>query len=469
MTEYPNPYRFRGPALTLPAKGRPADEILTRMRSLAGADANWRDGRTWSLVYYAGDELTDFAKQAYSLFFSENALNPMAFPSLKRFEAEVVAMTSSLLGGDCPGADRGPAASIGPVVGNLTSGGSESLLMAVKTARDRARARCPEITAPEMVLPASAHPALLKAAHYFGLKAVRTEVGPDFRADLEATRRAITPNTVLLVGSAPSYPHGVIDPIPAMAAMAAERHIPFHVDSCLGGFLLPFARRLGYPVPDFDLRVPGVASISADIHKYGFGAKGASVILYRSAAIRRHQYFTMADWSGGLYASPTMTGTRPGGAIAAAWAVMNHLGEEGYLRLAETTMRTARTLMDGVNAIPGLHVLGRPDMSVFAFASDTLDVYVVADLMEAKGWHLDRQQLPPCLHLMVTPAHAKIVEPFLADLREAAAKVASGEAAGAPGMAAMYGAIAAAPEKGFVNDFLIGVLDEWTQVPRDED
>lgn len=443
------------PRLALPADGRPKDELLARMRFLAAGDANWRDGRTWSLVYYAGDEFTDFLKQAYAMFLSENALNPMAFPSLKRFEAEVVAMTAGLLGGD------------GAVVGNMTSGGSESLLMTVKTARDRARALHPDITAPEMVLPASAHPALLKAAHYFGLTPVRTEVGADFRAGVKATRRAITDNTVLLVGSAPSYPHGVIDPIPEMAALAAERGICFHVDSCLGGFLLPFARRLGYPVPDFDFSVPGVTSISADIHKYGFAAKGASVILYRDADIRKHQYFTCADWSGGLYASPTMTGTRPGGAIAAAWAAMNHLGEEGYLRLAGATMRTARALIDGINATPGLHVLGRPDMSVFAFASDTLDVYLVADLMEVKGWHLERQQLPASLHLMVTPAHAKVVEPFLADLREAATKVASGEAAGTPGMAAMYGAIAAAPERGFVNDFLVSVLDEWTQVPDD--
>lgn len=445
-----------GVRVTLPAAGRPKEELIAAMRRLASRDADWRSGRTWSLVYYAGDELTEFAKQAYMMFFSENALNPMAFPSLKRFEAEVVAMTAGLLGGDAG------------VVGNMTSGGSESLLMAVKTARDWARAHRPEVTTPEMVLPASAHPALLKAAHYFGVKAVRTEVGPDFRADVEATRRAITDNTVLMVGSAPSYPHGVIDPIKEMAALAAERNILFHVDSCLGGFLLPFARRLGYPVPDFDFSVPGVTSISADVHKYGFSAKGASVILYRNADIRKYQYFTTADWSGGLYGSPTMTGTRPGGAIAAAWAVMNYLGEQGYLRLAETTLRTARALMDGVNSVPGLYVLGQPDMSVFAFASDTIDVYVLADLMDAKGWHLDRQQLPPCLHLMVTPAHARVVDAFLADLREAAAKAASGQVGETPGMAAMYGAIARMPERGFVNDFLVGLLDDWTTVPPDE-
>ncbi len=436
----------------LPASGLARDELLDRMRSRRALDANWRDGRTWSLVYYGGEELTEVVKEAYALFFSENALNPMAFPSLKGFEAEVVAMTAHLLGGD----ER--------VVGNMTSGGSESLLMAVKTARDLARAARPEVTRPEMVLPESAHPALLKGAHYFGVRPIRTPVGPDLRADPEAVRRAVTADTILLVGSAPSYPHGVIDPIPELAALAAERGIPFHVDACLGGFLLPFARRLGYPIPDFDFRVPGVTSVSADVHKYGYGAKGASVILYRDSAMRRHQYFTFADWSGGLYGSPTMTGTRPGGAIAAAWAVMNFLGEEGYLRLTDVTMRTARTLMDGIRTIPGLRVLGRPDMSVFAFVSDKADIYALADAMDARGWHLDRQQLPPCLHLMVTPAHAGVVDRFLGDLRQAVEEVTAAPSPRGPGMAAMYGAIAAAPERSFVNDFLAEVMDGWTRV-----
>jgi glutamate/tyrosine decarboxylase-like PLP-dependent enzyme len=423
------------------------------MSASRAQDAKWRDARTWSLVYHAGDELTRLLTDAYTMFFSENGLNPMAFPSLKRFESEVVSMTAGLLGGD----DQ--------VVGNMTSGGSESLLMAVKTARDLARVERPDVDEPEMVLPDSAHPALLKAAHYFGVKPVRVPVRADFRADVEAMARAITPDTILLVGSAPSYPHGVIDPIADIGLLAAERGLSFHVDSCLGGFLLPFARRLGHAIPDFDLRVPGVTSISADVHKYGFAAKGASVILYRNSRIRRHQYFTFADWSGGLYASPTMTGTRPGGAIAAAWAVLNYLGEEGYLRLTETTMRTTEALMKGINAIDGLRVLGDPDMSVFAFASDSLDVYVVADLMDARGWHLDRQQMPSSLHLMVTPAHAGIVEAFLGDLRAVVQEVRSApEGSLGGGMAAIYGGIAKMPDRTFVHDFLAGVLDEWTRV-----
>ncbi|RJQ10851.1 MAG: aspartate aminotransferase family protein [Bacillota bacterium] len=437
----------------LPVKGASRDAVLAAMSASRAQDAKWRDARTWSLVYHAGDELTRLLTDAYTMFFSENGLNPMAFPSLKRFESEVVSMTAGLLGGD----DQ--------VVGNMTSGGSESLLMAVKTARDLARVERPDVDEPEMVLPDSAHPALLKAAHYFGVKPVRVPVRADFRADVEAMARAITPDTILLVGSAPSYPHGVIDPIADIGLLAAERGLSFHVDSCLGGFLLPFARRLGHAIPDFDLRVPGVTSISADVHKYGFAAKGASVILYRNSRIRRHQYFTFADWSGGLYASPTMTGTRPGGAIAAAWAVLNYLGEEGYLRLTETTMRTTEALMKGINAIDGLRVLGDPDMSVFAFASDSLDVYVVADLMDARGWHLDRQQMPSSLHLMVTPAHAGIVEAFLGDLRAVVQEVRSApEGSLGGGMAAIYGGIAKMPDRTFVHDFLAGVLDEWTRV-----
>jgi len=233
------------PVKTLPEKGLPREEVLARMEAARSGDANWREGRTWRLVYSAGGEVAGILKEAYTMFFSENALNPMAFPSLKRFEAEVVAMTAALLGGD----DR--------TVGNMTSAGSESILMAVKTARDWARFERPEITEPEMVLPETAHPAFLKTAHYFGVRAVRTPVTAGWRADPEAMRRAVTDDTILLVGSAPAYPQGTVDPIPEIAALAAERGILCHVDSCLGGFILPFIRRLGYRVPDFDLSEPG--------------------------------------------------------------------------------------------------------------------------------------------------------------------------------------------------------------------
>lgn len=383
------------------------ENVLSQMKTMRERDVKWREGKVFSLVFAADDELAALQKEAYTLFMSENGLNPTAFPSLRQFETEVIAMSARLLGGD------------DEVVGNMTSGGTESLLMTVLAAREWGRAH--GITSPEMILPITAHPAFEKAAHYFNVKPIHTPIRADFRADVAAVRNAITPRTVLIIGSAPSYPHGVIDPIPDLAHIAREREILFHVDACVGGFMLPFARRLGYPIPPFDFSVDGVTSISADLHKYGYTAKGASLILYRNKKIRRHQLFAYLDWSGGIYASPTMGGTRPGGAIAAAWAVMNYLGEEGYMALTDQVMKTAITLRDGVNAIEGLYVISDPDMSVMAIGSERINVYEVGDEMTLRGWHLDRQQFPPSLHLTVMPTHARNADLFLSDLTAAAA------------------------------------------------
>ncbi|WP_257460467.1 pyridoxal phosphate-dependent decarboxylase family protein [Archangium lipolyticum] len=428
----------------LASQGLSHQDVLSRMREMRTEDARWQEGRTWSLVYNAGEDLRRLAAEAYTEFMSENGLSPLAFPSLRRFEAEVLTIAAELFHGET-------------AAGTMTSGGTESILMAVKTARDFARAER-GISEPEMVLPATVHPAFQKAAHYFGVKAINVPVGPDFRADVAAMRAAIGPRTVLVVGSAPAYPHGVIDPISELAALAQEKGVLCHVDACLGGFLLPFARRLGHAIPDFDFAVPGVTSLSADLHKYGYAAKGASIVLYRTPELRRHQFFTFANWSGGIYASPSMAGTRPGGAIAAAWAVLKYLGEEGYLRLAGTVLDTSRALREGIAAIPGLKLLGDPRLSVFAFSSDSLDVYALGDAMEARGWKLDRQMMPPALHLMVTPAHAAVVEPFLADLRACAASLASGEPA-PDGSAAMYGMLGAIPDKSEAEGFILQFMD----------
>jgi len=396
------------PLTSLPTRGVPKPDLLAAMQTARQSDIRWQEGKAFSLVFLGGEDVTEVAKEAYNLYFSENGLNPGAFPSLRRFETEVIGMAAGLLGGD------------ENTAGNMTSGGTESILMAVKTARDWARAHRPHLHRPEIVLPLSAHPAFDKAAEYFDLKIIHTPTRPDSRADVAAMRQAIGPETILLVGSAPSYPHGVVDPIAEIAALAQAHGCLCHVDACVGGFLLPFARKLGYPIPAFDFSVPGVSSLSADLHKYGYAAKGASLILYREAGLRRHQLTAYTDWPGGIYASPTMMGTRPGGAIAAAWAVMNYLGEEGYLRLAKTTLETAAKLRAGIDAIPGLHVLSDPDMSVMAIASDSLNVYEVADEMTLAGWHLDRQQFPPSLHLTVHYGHAAVADGFLADLAAAA-------------------------------------------------
>ncbi len=394
------------PVRPLPETGRPREQILQEMQSFRSHDVPWKDGKVFSLVYYAGEDVLQMAKDASMLYFSENALNPTAFPSLRRMETDVVAMTASLLGGD------------EDTVGNMTSGGTESLLLAVKTARDWGREHRKLTGMPEMVLPETAHPAFEKAAHYFDVKSVRVSVREDFRADPEAMQKAITDNTVLMVGSAPSYPQGVVDPIPELAAIAKDHGILFHVDSCVGGFILPFIKELGYKVPEFDLRVPGVTSISADVHKYGYAAKGASVILYRNSELRRYQFFAEINWSGGIYASPSLAGTRPAGPIAAAWAVMNYLGRDGYLRLAKSVMETVEKIRAGVQLISGVEILGDPDASILALASKEHDIYEIADELEIRGWHMDRQHRPPSLHLTITPAHAPVAIRFLEDLAE---------------------------------------------------
>lgn len=402
------------PRPVLPPQGRPAAEVLDAMDTAAADDARWREGKTMSLVFDPGEEIAVFTKEAYTRFFSENALNPSAFPSLRRFENEVVAMSAQLLGGDRR------------VVGTMTSGGSESILLAVKAARDWAAAERRVRGTPQIVLPRSAHPAFPKACSYFGLEPVLTPVRDDFRADPQAMRRALTPRTILVVASAPAYPQGMVDPVDEIADLARRNGLWCHVDACVGGFMLPFVRELGWPVPPFDFSVPGVVSLSADLHKYGYAAKGSSVVLFRDARRRRYSYFAFTDWPGGIYASSTMTGTRPGGAIAAAWAVMQHLGRDGYRRIAAEVMEATQQIRRGVEEIDGVEVLGEPHMSVLALGSSRLDIYAVGDELSARGWHIDRQQRPASLHLTVQRGHVGRTDAFLADLREAATAAAAG-------------------------------------------
>jgi glutamate/tyrosine decarboxylase-like PLP-dependent enzyme len=375
------------------------------MRERKRQDADWRAGRTWSLVYPAGEDVDEVLRDVNNLYLFENALNPFRFPSLRQMERDVVSMTTSLLHGD---EESG---------GTMTSGGTESILMAVKTARDRAREE-KGITDPEMVVPVSAHPAFAKAGKYLRVELKQVPLREDLRADVAAAARLIGDRTVLLVGSAPSYPHGVVDPIAELAALAAERGISFHTDACVGGFVLPFLERLGHSVPAFDFRVPGVTTISADVHKYGYCTKGASVIAHRRKETLEHQYFLYDQWPGGLYGSPAMAGARPAAPIAAAWGVMNYLGEEGYLRLTTTLWETTRKIRAGIEAIPELHLWGEPDLTLLAFGSESLDIMAVGDAMDDKGWYLDRQQNPAALHMMISPNHHKVADAFLSDLAD---------------------------------------------------
>ena len=401
---------------TLARKGVPAPDVHETMRDITREDLQWKERMAAGTAYPAGDDVLQVAKDAYEAFFSVNALYPTTFPSVARFEREVVEMTAGMLHGD-------------EAVGAISSGGTESILLAVKSARDRARAERPEVTAPEMLVAESAHPAFWKAAHYFGLEVVATPVTEDGLVDLPAYLASVNDNTVLMAGSAPSVILGMVDPIPEMAAPAAERDISFHVDACVGGFFLPFTEMLGHSVTPWDFRVPGVTTISADLHKFGYTAKGASVILSRDAEIYRHQPFEFGPprRPEGWYVTPTMAGTRPGGAIASAWAVMSYLGEEGYLRLVDQTMRYIKRFQDGIDAIEGLTVFGEPAMSVFAYGSETLDIYAVAAGMEDRGWLVSKDSYPfKAIRLMQSPGHEPYVDAYLRDLEDVVELVAGG-------------------------------------------
>lgn len=392
--------------MRLPEKGMSKDEVFDRIRERKREDADWHGGKTFSLVYPAGEEVDEVLAEANRLYVYENALNPFKFPSLREMEREVVEMTAGLL--NAP--ERAG--------GTMTSGGTESIIMAVKVARERAKLER-GVENGILLAPRSAHPAFAKAAHYLGLEHRQIPIGDDFRADVDATGDLVDDRTVLVVGSAPGYPHGVVDPIEEMAAIAADRGVPFHTDSCVGGFLLPFVERLGRPVPLFDFRVEGVTSMSADVHKYGYCTKGASVVLHRDSEWLGHQIFMYSDWPGGLYGSPAIAGARPAAPIAAAWAVMSFLGADGYTDLVRTVMETADRIRAEVDAIPELHVWGNPVASVIAIGSDSVDVMAVNDVMDDQGWNLDRQLEPPALHMMLSPKHAGVVDELLADLRYA--------------------------------------------------
>ena len=393
--------------MAIPEHGRPADELEAEVRGARGDDADWRGGRTFSLVYNPVDPQLERLQEAVAReYLHENYLNPFAFPSLLRMEREVVAMGAELVHGD-------------PRAGKLTSGGTESLFLAVQVARDDARSRR-GIAEPTVVVPETAHPALAKACHYLDVTEVRVPVRPDGRADVDATARAVDDRTALVVGSAPCYPYGVVDPLPELAALAADRGALCHTDACLGGWLLPFLERLGEPVPPWDFRVEGVTSLSADVHKYGWSTKGASLLLHRDEDLLRRQYFLYDGWPGGLYGSATTAGTRPAAPIATAWATLNHLGMDGYLHLAEVVRATAARLRAGIEAIDGLRITGDPVPGVMEIAAGGgVDIAAVGDAMDDRGWHLDRQQ--GGLHAIVSPSHAAVAEEFLADLAASAA------------------------------------------------
>jgi glutamate/tyrosine decarboxylase-like PLP-dependent enzyme len=408
-------------------------------------------GRVFSLVFHAGSDVDEVARAAHERYLWHNALNPGVFPALRRMSADVVDHAAWLMTGGA--VDAGSELRAGRngrgIAGFLTSGGTESILMAVLTAKQEGLER--GVTNGNVVLPTSAHAAFTKACHYFGLEERRVPVGDDWRADPDAIAGAGDDDTVLLVASAPQYPQGVIDPVPDIAAIAADHGVNCHVDACMGGFTLPFMERAGLlgasPEP-WDFRVPGVTTISADVHKYGYVPKGISVILHRDEASRARQVFVTDGWLGGLYGSSGILGTKPGGPIASGWAVMQYLGVEGFVEKVGLAVAAHRRFVEGVAAIDGLRVLGEPRATLLAIAADPdaavpVDPFAVEAGLKARGWHLDRQGPPDSIHATVTPIQGmdgcRIIEDLLADLRRVAAEVAATGAA-ATDRSAIYGA-----------------------------
>jgi glutamate/tyrosine decarboxylase-like PLP-dependent enzyme len=390
--------------------GIPAEQVLADLRHLREQDLPTHGGRLFAYVYDPGlVGLDDLAAAAHKLSTHVNGLDPTAFPSLLAMENDLVGWAATLLGG-------GPGA-----VGSVTSGGTESLILAVKAARDAH----PEIAEPRLVMPETAHAALAKAAHYLRVKLDTVRVDPaTLRVDPAAVAAAITPSTVLVACSAPSYAHGLIDPVEPIAAAARAAGVRCHVDACFGGWTLPYLRRLGEPIPPFDLSVPGVTSLSVDLHKYAYVPKGVSILLHADEALRAAQYFAYADWPGYTMVNPGISSTRSGGPIAAAWATLRHIGDAGYLTLAEHTRDATRALASALSKIEDLAVVPR-ESTVVAVMSSTLDLFVLADELAARGWHTQPQfrhgAIPASLHLTVTAAVAPRLPEFEPDLAAAVA------------------------------------------------
>lgn len=397
------------PRAELPEKAENWERLRERLTAFGRDDVDWRNKRAAVYVFHPGEDVMQVAKDAYGLYQSENALGPAAFPSLKKMEEEVIGIALGLMHGPEGG------------TGNMTSGGTESIMLATKTCRDAASAKGIDVHGANLVVPRTAHLAFDKAAHYLGLEIRRIDVTHDYFADPDAMRAATDERTLMMVGSAPCFPYGLVDPIPALAEIACERDIWLHVDACVGGYLNPFAEMEGVVLPEWDFRVEGVRTISADLHKYGYAAKGASSILHRSAEQHAHQLFSADDWPAGAMTTPTIAGTRPGGAIASAWAVLHYLGVEGYRQKTRRILDARNRIAKGIEAL-GLRVFGNPKLGLISFGpteGDDLSIFGVWKGMHDRGWFSGIVQNPNGIHLMLSPSHDEVTEAYLEDLAEA--------------------------------------------------
>ena len=404
--------------MKFPKTGKPAKDLLAQLESNKANDIPWQSGKTFAFIYDAGEQAMDLVHKAFDSYLTENALDPTAFPSILNLEKEVVSMAADLV--------NAPETASG----TFTSGGTESVLLMIKAVRDYYRKEKPHITHPEIVLPETAHSCFFKGCSYFDLTPIAVKVNPQtFIPDLADMEAAISANTVLMVASAPSYAHGVIDPIPEIAALAQKHKLFFHVDCCVGGFYLPFVKKLGYQIPDFDFSVPGVTSMSMDLHKFGYAAKGASLIIYRDDVLRKQQIFCCATWTGYSVVNTAITSSKSGGPVAAAWAILNFLGEEGYCRLVKQTMDASQKLIEGIEKIEGLKVLGKPAMNMIAISANDFNIFPLVEEMKAKGWYIQPQlaysSSPENLHFTVGVSNIPFIDELLTDLQEEVQKLRS--------------------------------------------
>ncbi|XP_040033711.2 sphingosine-1-phosphate lyase 1 isoform X2 [Gasterosteus aculeatus] len=433
----------------LPSKGLSQSQVLDKIREYETLnEVQWENGCVSGAVYWGDESLTNLLVKVYGDFAWSNPLHPDIFPGVRKMEAEVVRMACTLFHG-------GPTS-----CGTVTSGGTESILMACKAYRDMAYER--GVTYPEILAPVSVHAAFDKAAHYFGMKLVHVALDKNtMQVDVTAMKRAINKNTAMLVCSTPQFPHGIMDPVEEVAKLAVRYNIPMHVDACLGGFLIVFMAKAGFPLAPFDFRVKGVTSISADTHKYGYAPKGSSVILYSDTKYRHYQYFVAPDWQGGIYASPSVAGSRPGGIIAACWATMMHMGEDGYVNATKKIVSTTRKIQKEINKIKGVFVFGEPKVSVVAIGSNDFDIFRLSNALTSKGWNLNTLQYPSSIHICCTVLHTQsgVADRFIRDVKEQVAIIMKNPKEKTTGMGAIYGMAQSIPDRSMVTEISRGFLD----------
>nr|AEX09416.1 sphingolipid long-chain base phosphate lyase [Wickerhamomyces ciferrii] len=433
---------------SIPTTGLSDDSILDLLQKLQNLKhSDWQGGKVSGAVYHGGDDIIKIQSDAFKVFCVANQLHPDVFPGVRKMEAEVVAMTLKLFNAPESG------------VGGTSSGGTESLLLACLSAKEYGK-RHKGIVEPEIIIPETAHAGFDKAGYYFGMKVHHVPLDPKtYKVDLGKLKRLINKNTVLLAGSAPNFPHGIIDDIESIGALGQKYNIPVHVDCCLGSFIVSYMEKAGYELPPFDFRVPGVTSISCDTHKYGFAPKGSSIIMYRNNALREAQYYVNVDWVGGIYGSPTLAGSRPGAIIVGCWATLIKIGDEGYKKSCKDIVGAARKLKLRIQKeIPELEIIGDPLTSVISFKSEKINIYELSDLLSSKGWHLSALQKPAALHLAVTRLSVPVIDELVDELKTAVHKLRDSSAAKGD-TAALYGVAGSVSTTGVVDRLVVGFLD----------